>query len=290
MAIRRAYGKYFAALLLFGSNGIVASRIALDSDEIVLLRTLIGSLLLTALYLSRGGRPTFHQKKKPFLFLCASGAAMGASWLCLYEAYAQIGVGISSLLYYTGPVLVMALSPFLFRERLCAPKLVGFVLVLCGICLLNGRTSVGSGSRLGILFGILSAILYALMIICNKKAAGITGLENAALQLLAAFLTVALFVGLRKGFVLHIPPSSVLPILVLGLLNTGIGCYCYFSAIGRLPIQTVAVCGYLEPLSAVCFSLLFLRETLSPLQIAGAILMLGGAVLAECRIRGKQRR
>ena len=40
------YVKYIAALLLFGSNGIVASRIHLESSEIILLRTLLGSMLL----------------------------------------------------------------------------------------------------------------------------------------------------------------------------------------------------------------------------------------------------
>ena len=39
----RSYFKYILALLLFGSNGVVASHIALSSYEIVLLRTLIGS-------------------------------------------------------------------------------------------------------------------------------------------------------------------------------------------------------------------------------------------------------
>ena len=48
--IKNAYLKYFAALLIFGMNGIVASKIALSSYEIVLTRTLIGSLLLLAVF------------------------------------------------------------------------------------------------------------------------------------------------------------------------------------------------------------------------------------------------
>jgi drug/metabolite transporter (DMT)-like permease len=45
----------------------------------------------------------------------------------------------------------------------------------------------------------------------------------------------------------------------------------------------VAVCGYLEPLSAVVLSAVFLKETLMPIQIAGAVLIIGGAVFAEMR-------
>ena len=48
---KRAYIKYISALLLFGSNGIVASHIALNSYEIVLLRTAIGSAFLFLLFL-----------------------------------------------------------------------------------------------------------------------------------------------------------------------------------------------------------------------------------------------
>ena len=102
------------------------------------------------------------------------------------------------------------------------------------------------------------------------------------LQLLISFLTVAVFVGIKQGFVMEIEPSSILPILVLGLVNTGIGCYFYFSSIGDLPVQTVAICGYLEPLSAVLFSFLFLKEAMMQVQMIGAALIIGGAMFGEC--------
>lgn len=89
--MKRAYLKYIVSLLLFGSNGIVASRITLSSYEIVLLRTMIGSFLLIAVYFAGKGKLTFYQNRKQFLFLCVSGIAMSASWIFLYEAYAQIG-------------------------------------------------------------------------------------------------------------------------------------------------------------------------------------------------------
>ena len=48
-------------------------------------------------------------------------------------------------------------------------------------------------------------------------------------------------------------------------------------------MQTVAICGYLEPLSAVVFSVIFLKETMLPIQIIGAVLIIGGAMLGEYR-------
>lgn len=277
----KAFFKYIFALLLFGSNGIVASFIDLSSQNIVLLRTLIGSILLIAIFFISGGKLTFYKQKRQFLFLAVSGIAMGTSWMFLYEAYARIGVSIASLLYYCGPVIVMALSPLLFKEKLTANKVLGFLAVLIGVILINGNAFDGKGDLFGIACGLLSAVMYAFMVICNKKAKDIVGLENSMLQLTIAFLTVAIFVGLKQGYAMQIAPTSIVPIFILGLLNTGIGCYFYFSSIGKLNVQTVAICGYLEPLSAVLFSVAFLKETMLPLQIIGAVLTIGGAMIGE---------
>lgn len=276
--------KYLMALLMFGTNGIVASHISLSSYEIVLLRTLIGSLFLIAIYFITGCKLSFYKNKKQSAFIAVSGIAMGASWMFLYEAYAQIGVSISSLLYYCGPVIVMALSPLLFNEKLTLLKIAGFIAVLMGVFLINGNVSVQL-NKLGILCGLMSAVMYSFMVICNKKAKDITGLENSMLQLLVSFLTSAVFVGIKQGYAMDIQAESVLPIVILGLVNTGVGCYFYFSSIDRLPVQTVAVCGYLEPLSAVMFSSLLLNEQLTTLQIIGAVLIIGGAICGELRTK-----
>lgn len=278
--------KYLMALLMFGTNGIVASHISLSSYEIVLLRTFIGSLFLIAIFFLTGGKLSFYKHKKQSAFLAVSGITMGASWMFLYEAYAQIGVSISSLLYYCGPVIVMALSPLLFKEKLTLPKIIGFIAVLAGIFLVNGNIS-GQLNKWGIFCGLMSAVMYAFMVICNKKATNITGLENSMLQLFISFLTAAVFVGIKQGYVIDIQAESVLPIVILGFVNTGVGCYFYFSSIGKLPVQTVAVCGYLEPLSAVLFSAILLDEKLTVLQIVGAVLIIGGAMCGELINRKK---
>lgn len=279
--MRHAISRYLFALLLFGSNGIVASLIDLSSQHIVLLRTLIGSVFLLAIFFMTGGKLTFHRYKRQSFFLAVSGMAMGASWMCLFEAYARIGVSVASLLYYCGPVIVVILSTLLFKERIGTNTLIGFAAVFAGVLCINGNAFSGSSDLVGILCGLLSALLYALMVLCNRMAKEITGLENATLQLIAAFLTVAVFAGLGGGFSMHLTSDNILPILILGLLNTGAGCYLYFSSIGRLRVQTVAVCGYIEPLSAVLLSAIFLKEDMLPLQIVGAVLIIGGAVFSE---------
>ena len=281
MNLKKDYVKYLAALLMFGMNGIVASYISLSSYDIVLTRTLIGSLLLAVVFALTRRKTTLLANKKHALFLIVSGIALGASWLLLYEAYQQIGVSIASLAYYCGPVIVMILSPLLFHEKLTWAKSAGFAAVLVGMLCVNTQVPSGGKTAWGLFCGVMSALLYAVMVIFNKKAKSITGLENSMWQLISAFLTVAVFVGIKQGFALHIEAGSWLPILVLGVFNTGIGCYFYFSSIGQLPVQTVSICGYLEPLSAVVFSVLFLHERMTTVQIAGAVLILGGAAFGE---------
>jgi drug/metabolite transporter (DMT)-like permease len=281
MKTKKAYIKYIAALLLFGLNGIVASYIALSSYEIVFTRTLIGSMLLVLMFIVIRQKAHFLENKAHLFYLVISGVAMGTSWMFLYEAYRQIGVSIASLAYYCGPVIVMVLSPILYKEKLTWAKVLGFLAVLAGMFYINIQALSGGKNTWGLFCGIMSAVMYAFMVIFNKKANSITGLENSMWQLIISYLTVAIFIGIKQGFALQIEPGSVIPILILGIVNTGIGCYFYFSSIGDLPAQTVAICGYLEPLSAVIFSAIFLSETLGAERIIGAVLILGGAAFGE---------
>lgn len=91
-------------MILFGSNGIIASQIALSGYEIVFWRTLIG------VFISSKKPVICLDNDKHFVFLILSGAAMGISWIFLYESYQLIGVSLSTLAYYCGPVLVMGFT------------------------------------------------------------------------------------------------------------------------------------------------------------------------------------
>ena len=277
---RKAFLKYISALLLFGLNGIVASHIPLNSYEIVFLRTLIGSILLIILFLIGKGKFHIKEYKKDTVFIALSGIAMGTSWMFLYEAYQQIGVSLSSLLYYCGPVIVMILSPIIFSEKLTTPKLLGFATVLVGIFLVNGN-AVGKSNPWGLFCGAMSAVMYFFMVTLNKQSQNISGMENSVIQLVVSFLTVAIFTGFKQRFIINAPADAWVWILILGILNTGIGCYLYFSPLAKLPVQTVAVCGYLEPLSAVVFAALLLGEKMTVVQIVGAICIIGGAMIGE---------
>ncbi|MBQ3171954.1 MAG: EamA family transporter [Mailhella sp.] len=275
-----ALAKHLFSLLLFGSNGIVASRIALTSYEIVFLRCLLGSLLLGAIVLAARKPLGILREKRSAMLIAASGMAMGSSWMFLYEAFTQIGVSFATLTYYCGPVILVALSPFLFGECLTRLKLLALGMVAAGAVLLNGPLA-GGGSLWGLFCGFMAALCYVAMVALNKKARGVSGMENTLLQLVAALGTVSAFLLWKQGLSLDVAAGDWPFILVLGPVNTGYACWLYFSSIGRLPVQTVAVCGYVEPLSAVLFSVLLLGETMSLWQTLGAALIFAGAVLSQ---------
>ena len=283
----RAYVKYIAALLLFGLNGVVSAQLRLASLPIVFYRTLLGGLLLLLLCALR--REPLHRREDPprqVIAVVLSGVAMGLSWIFLYEAYQRVGVGLSSIAYYCGPVLVLLLTPLVFGKRLTARQIGCFAVVFGGILLVSvPDLAPGTGTDpVGLACGFASAVLHALMVVFTMKAPQITGLRNAAVQLAVSFLTVVPF-ALAGGVPLPADGGQWGWLLFLGLVDTGVGCYLYFSEIARLPVVTVSILGYLEPLSAVFFAVLLLHERLTACEVVGAVLILAGAAASERRRR-----
>ncbi|MEE1273794.1 MAG: DMT family transporter [Olegusella sp.] len=288
----RSFKKYLASLLMFGSNGIVASAIALPSSEVVLMRTLLGALLLVAVLAVSLRRSDSHlasvDHPRQALSLAISGAALGISWIFLFAAYRLIGVGIATLAYYIGPVIVMALSPILFKESLTPVKLMGFAAVVAGAFLVVAQGGAGSINAGGLALGGMAALMYAVMVVFSKRASDVGGVEAATVQIVASFAAVAVY-SVATGqlpAVSELVSADLPAVITLGLVNTGLGCYLYFSAMGVLPVQRVAVFGYLEPLSAVVLSALVLGEAMGPVRILGATLIIGGA--ASCELLGQR--
>ena len=276
--------------IIKGSNGIIAAAIALPSSDIVLLRTFLGALsLVTILATTQHHKLQAPSRPREAAALLLSGAALGASWIFLFRAYQTIGVGVSSLLYYCGPIIVMALSPLIFGEKLTGGKIAGFVAVACGAFLIAAQGLGGNMPIAGIVCGIASAFCYALMVIASKGAPHIEGLENSTLQVSAAFVTALVLTLITQGAPSFLSAGVAASIdwravVMLGVVN--IGCLLYFSAVAKLPVQTVAVVGYLEPLSAVVFSAVLLGEAITPVRLMGAALIIGGAIF--CELAGKR--
>ena len=281
---RLPYAMYLLSMLMFGTNGLLVSRISLQSSQIVLLRTLIGGALLTATVLLRGG---FDRKavRADWPMLLLGGIALGLNWVALFGAYRLLNVSLATLIYYIGPILVLLFSPLLFREKLTAMKLAAVGIVAVGLVCISGSVLTGGMSSAGLLTAIASALFYAALIVFNKRITHTEGLQTAAIELDVAFAVVLVYCLATVG--LPRPLAADLPyIAVLGAVNTALAYLLYFSGLQKLPGQSVALISYVDPVSALLYSALFLGESLTPVQLIGALLIIGGAMLGEMKKRG----
>src|SRR5690606_25544345 len=78
-------------------------------------------------------------KQAAFPLPCNFRRGDGRQLGVLFEAYAQIGVSLATLAYYTGPVIVMILSPVVFKEKFTVGKLLGFLAVVLGMFVVNAE-------------------------------------------------------------------------------------------------------------------------------------------------------
>ncbi len=278
-----AYGMYILALLIFGTNGIFVSHISLASSQIVLMRTLIGSIMLTCLVLFFGGfdKESIRAERVPLIL---GGAALGMNWVTLFEAYRLLNVSLATLIYYVGPILVLLFSPILFREKLTGRKSISVLIVAIGLICISGSIVVTGMNSLGLLAAILSALFYATLIIFNKKVTRTGGMQTAAVELNVAFVVVLVYTLCTAG-IPQITGSDLPYIAVIGVINTGLAYLLYFSGLKKLSGQSVALISYLDPVSALIFSAFLLHEVMTPVQMIGAVLIIGGAMFGEIKKR-----
>ena len=276
---------FVASMVIFGTNGLIVANISLGSAEIVLMRTFLGSLFLLAIVLVKRSF-SFADLKADLVPATMGGAALGLNWVLLFSAYRSAGVGLSTLTYYCGPIIVLALSPVLFKEKLTWNKLLAIAAVAVGMFCITGDIEPGSDVQTGILFGGGAALLYASLIVANKRVKRLSGLNCAMYELIVAFFVVLIYL-LASNVKLPVIPAAedIVWVLAIGLVNTGLAYYLYFSSLQKLPGQTVALVCYIDPLTALLVSGAFLGEKLFAVQIAGAVLILGGACLGELKFK-----
>lgn len=276
---------FIASMVIFGTNGLIVANISLGSAEIVLMRTFLGSLFLLAIVLVKRSF-SFADLKADLVPATIGGAALGLNWVLLFSAYRSAGVGLSTLTYYCGPIIVLALSPVLFKEKLTWNKLLAIAAVAVGMFCITGDIEPGSDVQTGLLFGGGAALLYAALIVANKRVKWLSGLNCAMYELIVAFFVVLIYLIASNAKLPVIPAAEdIVWVLVIGLVNTGLAYYLYFSSLQKLPGQTVALICYIDPLTALLVSGAFLGEKLLAVQIAGAVLILGGACLGELKFK-----
>lgn len=283
--------KLISSMFIFGTIGLFVRYIPLPSSVIAFARGVIGMLfLLLVLALGHKKLDKAAIKKNAFI-LILSGAAIGINWILLFEAYRFTTVATATLCYYLSPMFVLLASPFVLRERLTVRKLLCVLVSLVGMVFVSGVLDSGISSineLTGILLGLGAAVLYATVVLLNKKMTDISANDRTVMQLGLAALPVLPYILLTENVSnLQITPLAIGLLLFVGIVHTGIAYAMYFGSLKDLNAQTAAIFSYIDPIVAIILSALLLNEQMGWTGVVGAVLILGSALVSELPERAK---
>lgn len=265
------------SMVIFGTLGPFVRNIPVASGELALYRACLAAVLIGLFLLVTRQKIPFREIKKELLLLLFSGMAMGFNWILLFEAYKYTTVSVATLSYYFAPVIVTAICPILFREKMTKKQIICFVMSTAGLVLITGIGNLSGGRDLiGIGFGLGAAVLYATVILLNKFIKNVQGIHRTFLQFLAAILVLVPYVGMTSGVTLGgMNGIGWINLLVVGIVHSGIAYCLYFSSLKELPGQKAAILSYIDPLVAVLISVTVLGENMTLPQLIGGGMILG---------------
>lgn len=272
-------------MLIFGTIGIFRRYIPLSSGLLAFTRGMLGGLSLIIFVKLKGGDIRLDLAPHQFAQLIVAGAAMGINWILLFESYTYTTVATATLCYYMQPTIVLLLSPVIFGERLTGKRAACAGTAIIGMVLVSGVTgghgTHGEDAR-GILLGLGAALLYAIVVIMNKRLGGIDAYKKTAIQLLSAGIVMIPYLCLShdRGAMGFDALTAAL-LLIVGIVHTGIAYLLYFGSMDGLEAQTIALLSYIDPVSALVCSSLLLQEPLSATGLIGAAMILGSAIIGE---------
>lgn len=269
-------------MIIVGTLGIFLEYVNLPSSVVACARSVIGTIILLPVVLLSKSKLNIELLKKNAVYLMASGAALGFNWIFLFEAYEYTTVAVATLCYYMAPVFVIILSPIVLKEKLSIVNIICTVCAVIGAVFISGVAGEGGTDIRGIAFGLVAAVLYCSIVLLNKKIKGLSSIETTFTQLAVSAVVMLIFVSVKENVTtLEFTLKNVLILLVLGVVHTGIVYLLFFSAVGKLPSQTSSVLSYVDPITAIVLSSVFLNQKMNNLQIVGTFLILGSVFINE---------
>ncbi|MCH6265895.1 DMT family transporter [Neobacillus citreus] len=278
--------QFILSMIIFGTIGLVARNIDLFSSERALLSSFIGCIFLLLIFFVMKKKISWNVVKSNALFLILSGIALGGNWIFLYQSYDHTTIANATLGYYFAPVFVMILSPFVLREQLSIKKIVCIGVSIIGMLMIvgEGLRASSADDLLGLSFGLIAAAFYAALLLLNKFIKDMGKLELTIIQLGTTTLLLMPYVFLTSGFgIFEVSSSSIPFILILGIINTGIGFWLFFSGMEGLKGQSIAMLSYVDPFVAILISAIILQEQMTIVQMLGGVLLLGSTFVSEIR-------
>jgi drug/metabolite transporter (DMT)-like permease len=264
----------------WGAIGLLVRAVDLPAAAIVGARCSIAAVTLGIFFAVRKRVPILARvvgdtvgRTSPLL-LVALGALLGVHWLCLVSAQQRAPLGTVLFITYLAPVVVAGLARRVVNEHVPARTVGALAVAVVGIALL---ARPGSANGAGLVFALLAALTYGVLTVASKRAvATIGGVRLALVQMATAAVVVApLSLTVHWGS----PHPKWLWLVVLGVVFTAFLSTAFLALLRRLPVATVGVLSYVEPVSASLLAWLVLHEVPSVLSLFGGAMVLAAGIM-----------
>lgn len=273
------------AAVIFGTVGVFRRMIDLSSGFISFARAVIGAVFLILFVLVSGKRFNFAIIRKKLGWLVLSGAFLGFNWVLLFEAFNHTSVATATLCSYMAPIFVIAVSPFILKEKLILKKIICVIVAVVGIVFVSGV--IGSGIKdiseiSGVLLALFGATFYAAVVILNKKLTEVPTYDKTTVQLISAAVVLVPYILITEDVTaIRFDTKSLVMLSIMGVIHTGVTYVLYFGSINKLSAQTIGILSYIDPIVAIALSFFFLHEPIGIIEGIGAILILGACFVSE---------
>jgi len=286
------------AAALFGFNGSVA-KVALSSGlsslRLTEVRCAAAFAGLTLIALARDRR-SLRLRPREWRRLALFGV-VGVAWVQLFYFLAinRLAIGIALLIQYLGPLLVAIWARTVGHEHVRRRVWVALGLSLAGLTLMVRLWSGASLDGLGVVFALVSAVVFAAYLLLAEHQVG----ARDTVSLLAwGFLFASVFWAVVQPW-WSFPAATVgqtvsleghlaawhLPVWALVLWVVVLGTIAPFglivAALRHVSATRVGIVAMLEPVVATVVAWLWLQQSLAPVQLVGAAVVLCGSVLAQ---------
>jgi drug/metabolite transporter (DMT)-like permease len=280
----KANVQVIAASVIYGFAGIFFLYIKnMAPGPVVFCQLLFGFLVLAA-YLAAAGKLSGIRLRGKRTALLLLGAWHAGVMLSYYTAVSFTNVSMSVLLLYTAPVYVLLIAPVILKEKISTKNLAALTLSLIGVLvvvgyenLVPGTAEAGSEYLFGVLMGLFSGFFYACIIMTSRYLRD----EYSGLEQL--FLSTGVTLVILLPFMLQTSSTALLenlPVLLfLGVMITSIGSILYFTGLEHVKAQNASIISLLEPVSAIFFAYLILKDPVSVRTLIGCILILASSLL-----------
>ncbi len=270
----------FAALPIFIKYGY---NVGLTTEIMLFLRFLIASIILIfIMFVSR--KNGFNINKSYLPKLVVQGLVFFGSSYCYTLAIKHMSATITNILLYTYPLMVVLMATMIFKEKISLIKAVTLLITSLGCLMVIDiiNTSTHQISMLGILYGIGSAIFYAIYNIngqyLSKTLEPVTISTYTSVVCLLATMVVYPPVNVFAG---HSYQAMWMVGLGTAILCTIVPLFCYQKGLSLLGASQASILSTIEPVIATVLAFLILGETLSTIQLSGAFLIISGGLLLK---------